>query len=300
MHHLGKSFALGLGALLWTALALSQAPPPNLVVLPPLPTGPGTYTYIHLFDAARSHPEKLPVVLLRRVPDGVLVKHPRVYRSGGDYSVEVGRLAPGRYDAAYYDIAGGSWSGRPPKGFLAVQRVVAWIVDGGRVLQCVAGALLHHGRPQEIQRLDAGTTAGWLRTGETFFAFPVSEIPSSGRPVCRFYGLPSAGLDSHFFSADPDECAAVREKWHDAWSLETPAAFGVVGSTSPITCEIDFFQRVYRLYNNRSDANHRYTVSPVIRDTMIAQGWIEEGAQYDGSYEPPYAMCAPLNYIGWR
>jgi len=31
------------------------------------------------------------------------------------------------------------------------------------------------------------------------------------RELCRYYGLPLAGLDSHFYSADADEC--VRLFW---------------------------------------------------------------------------------------
>jgi hypothetical protein len=36
----------------------------------------------------------------------------------------------------------------------------------------------------------------------------------------------------------------------------------------------DTHRPLHRLYNNRADANHRYTVSPAIRDAMIAKGWI--------------------------
>jgi hypothetical protein len=34
---------------------------------------------------------------------------------------------------------------------------------------------------------------------------------------------------------------------------------------------------VYRLFNNRADANHRYTTSIAIRDQMAARGYIAEG-----------------------
>jgi len=44
--------------------------------------------------------------------------------------------------------------------------------------------------------------------------------------VCRLYGLPEAGLDSHFYSIDPDECAVVLERWPSSWTLEASAVFG--------------------------------------------------------------------------
>jgi hypothetical protein len=34
---------------------------------------------------------------------------------------------------------------------------------------------------------------------------------------------------------------------------------------------------VYRLFNNRVDANHRYTTDPAIQAQMVALGYIEEG-----------------------
>jgi hypothetical protein len=45
---------------------------------------------------------------------------------------------------------------------------------------------------------------------------------------------------------------------------------------------------IYRLYDNRPDANHRYTTDAQIRLAMIASGWIPEG------YGPMgVVMCSP-------
>jgi hypothetical protein len=61
----------------------------------------------------------------------------------------------------------------------------------------------------EIDALDAGAIAGWTRTG---FAFGAADSTAAGlNPVCRFY-IPPAHGDSHFLSASPDECAAVRAR----------------------------------------------------------------------------------------
>jgi hypothetical protein len=47
-------------------------------------------------------------------------------------------------------------------------------------------------------------------------------------------------------------------------------------------------QPVYRLWNGRSDSNHRYTIDADVRDAMVARGFVQEG------YGPnPVAMCAP-------
>ena len=45
---------------------------------------------------------------------------------------------------------------------------------------------------------------------------------------------------------------------------------------------------VYRVWDNRADTNHRYTVSRTIRDQMVAAGWIAEGYGNDA-----VIMCSP-------
>lgn len=64
-------------------------------------------------------------------------------------------------------------------------------------------ALLNHyfitGSPAEMAKLDDGTIAGWYRTGGVFLAFDRKAArPASVGPVCRFYGRPDAGLNTHF------------------------------------------------------------------------------------------------------
>jgi hypothetical protein len=46
-----------------------------------------------------------------------------------------------------------------------------------------------------------------------------------------------------------------------------PAAGVCQAGTSP----------VYRVFNNRGGANHRYTANKAIRDQMVARGWVPEG-----------------------
>jgi hypothetical protein len=83
--------------------------------------------------------------------------------------------------------------------------------------------------PAEMAKLDA-EQSGWLRTGGVFLAYGTDPAtrPSNAVPVCRFYGLPQAGLDSHFFSASAQECTEVMQRFGNAWLLETDNAFGVL------------------------------------------------------------------------
>jgi predicted outer membrane repeat protein len=134
----------------------------------------------------------------------------------------------------------------------------------------------------EIQALDAGRFPGWTRTGDTIpVLVDTGQQILATSPVCRFYGLPAAGLDSHFFSATPLECQQVIDRFPGAWLLETTSLFSMhlpadSGACAPGT------DPVFRLFNNRTDVNHRYTTSLATRSQMIAEGWIPEGVGAGG------------------
>jgi hypothetical protein len=128
----------------------------------------------------------------------------------------------------------------------------------------------------EIDALDGGRLAGWARTGQSFNAYGDNAAKSDAAAVCRYYGLPERGLDTHFFSADAAECAAVGERFAADWVLETSAAFRIGGAGPEGACAAGI-KPVYRLFNNRHDANHRYTTSAAIRDDMVARGFALEG-----------------------
>lgn len=125
----------------------------------------------------------------------------------------------------------------------------------------------------EITKLDDGTFAGWARTGRSFKVFTVAATGLS--PVCRFFSTAFAPKSSHFYTASPSECTAV--KANADWQFEAevffvgiPAADGTCGSgTVP----------VYRLYNNGQGAapNHRFTTELQVRAQMIGQNWVPEG-----------------------
>ena len=137
--------------------------------------------------------------------------------------------------------------------------------------------------PAEMANLDAGVTpTKWTRTGRAFKAYAVAQ-PSTSQ-VCRFYIPPSDG-NSHFFGRNSSECAASQQA-HPDFVLEDPnymhVALPAAGNCPANT------QPVYRTFNNRPDANHRYTTDPAVRDAMVAKGWIAEG---DGPDR--VVMCVP-------
>ncbi|HEY1328875.1 MAG TPA: hypothetical protein VGI14_18190 [Casimicrobiaceae bacterium] len=145
----------------------------------------------------------------------------------------------------------------------------------------------------DIDALDSGRIAGWARTGLSFKVFPSAVAGGAGvNAVCRFLIPPEHG-DSHFFSASIDECNAVLAKIgvdpnYSGYVEETPDAFFVaLPDTASGACPAGTIP-VYRLFNNRADANHRYTTDPTVKAAMIARGYVAEGYGPDATI-----MCAP-------
>jgi len=138
--------------------------------------------------------------------------------------------------------------------------------------------------PADIAALDSGALKGWARTGKTFNAY--AQPVAGANPVCRFY-LPPANGDSHFYSASPDECAQVAARFptfvHEAADVMHIALPDTVTGACPAGTV-----RVFRLWNNRADSNHRYTADPAVRVEMLARGYVAEGYGPDATI-----MCAP-------
>ncbi|MGE5105373.1 MAG: hypothetical protein ACM3NZ_11535, partial [Betaproteobacteria bacterium] len=143
--------------------------------------------------------------------------------------------------------------------------------------------------PNEIADLDAGVHAGWARTGQHFTVYDPATPAAGMSPVCRFYS-PAPGIDSHFYSASPAECAEVIARFADVWDEETTNAFGVgLPDAATGACPAGTIP-VYRTWNNRADSNHRFTIDPATAQAMIARGYVAEGY---GPGPLPVAMCAP-------
>jgi hypothetical protein len=136
--------------------------------------------------------------------------------------------------------------------------------------------------PAEIAALDAAPPGGWVRTGKTFATLAATQAGTS--PVCRFYLPPQYG-DSHFYGRGSAECEATHAAY-PGFVYESPAVMYMylptLGVCAPGTIP------VYRVFDNRPDANHRYTIDRSVRDQMVALGWVAEGDGPD-----MVVMCAP-------
>ena len=94
--------------------------------------------------------------------------------------------------------------------------------------------------------------------------------------MCRFYASAAVQINSHWYSANLDECLAVLLNWPGIWNLETAQAFWVQVPDSSGNCPANTLP-VYRFFNNRRDANHRYTVDLSVRRAMQNRAWAAEG-----------------------
>jgi serine protease len=117
-----------------------------------------------------------------------------------------------------------------------------------------------------------------MRTGASFPAYASSGAGLA--TVCRFFGTPGLGVNSHFYTAFDFECAAVKQE--PAWTFEADAFYIAANVT---LCPAST-RPVFRLYNNGmgGDPNHRYTTSWPAINAMQAAGSLLEGV----------AFCAPL------
>ncbi|MFO1307820.1 MAG: hypothetical protein U1F64_05190 [Burkholderiales bacterium] len=141
--------------------------------------------------------------------------------------------------------------------------------------------------PADIAALDSGQIVGWERTGFRFLAY---DAPGPGRsPVCRFYRKPQFG-DSHFYSADPFECARVAVDYAAEWVYESPAIYYVaLPDVATGACPADT-KPVYR-FLNLFEINHRYTTEVTVAQALSATpGWIPEGYGPGPLYP---VMCSP-------
>ena len=142
--------------------------------------------------------------------------------------------------------------------------------------------------PAEMNALDTGHFTGWQRTGMGFNVFDPTDATPMSLPVCRLYGSPGYGLDTHFYSASADECADTLRNWPAHWTLESSNVFrmalpDMVNGICPAGT-----LAVFRTWNRRVDSNHRYTMDPVVQMGMMNHGNVAEGYG-----NPPVAMCSP-------
>jgi hypothetical protein len=129
--------------------------------------------------------------------------------------------------------------------------------------------------PSEIQGILAGIAGDWQLTDQSFKGW-LDNPPPGAAPVCRFYGRPAGGPNSHFFTAEPSECDLVKRS--GGWYYE-----GIGFYITPVNanggCPAGYLQ-VNRAYNQgfpRNDSNHRFSTSDSTMRDMAGEGWVVEG-----------------------
>lgn len=121
--------------------------------------------------------------------------------------------------------------------------------------------------------LSGGAGLGWRDTKDYFMAW--RDASQGAVPVCRFYGTPGKGPNSHFYTADSGECDQVKKD--PGWTYEGIAFYVKLPENK--TCATGTVP-VYRLYNNRwmyNDSNHRFTTDTTVVNAMILKNWVSEG-----------------------
>ena len=142
--------------------------------------------------------------------------------------------------------------------------------------------------PAEVDYLDTGHFPGWQRTGMGFNVFDPADTTGMGVPVCRFYGSPAYGLDTHFYSGSATECADTQRNWPAQWMLESTNVFRIaMPNMMSGACPMGTTP-LFRTWNRRTDSNHRYTM-----DQAVQRGMMGHGGMAEGYGNPPVAMCAP-------
>ncbi len=146
--------------------------------------------------------------------------------------------------------------------------------------------------PVEIAALDGGQFPGWARTGLSFNVYAEGSAVAGFSSVCRFYGSPAAGLDSHFYTASALECQQVLARFPGAWLLESYDVLEVfLPDLNTGQCPAGSIP-IYRAWNQRIDSNHRYTTDASVLQAMVAKGYVAEGY---GPGPTPTAMCSPVD-----
>ena len=231
-----------------------------------------------------------------------------ILNSSSEFDVDLMLIYPDATTYLYDDDSGGGTNARiPGSGYLTLSAAGAYNIVASSPIKFKTGAytlaltgsaptsptttgttviefynanLKHYfitGDSQEAAGIDNGAAGpGWSRTGYEVNAWQTqSEAPATAKAVCRFYGTPGVGPNSHFYTADAGECALVKQD--PGWFYE-----GIALYSQPVqygSCPLGTTP-VYRVYNNRwmyNDSNHRFVTDSIVYQQMIQQGWAPEG-----------------------
>jgi serine protease len=109
----------------------------------------------------------------------------------------------------------------------------------------------------------------------TFRAWPSDALQADAMPVCRFFGAPGYGPNSHFYTAYASECAIVRTDAHwieegATFRARLPSAGGCGAGDVTVV-------RLWLAGDVVTASRHRYVTDPATADQMRAAGWVLEG-----------------------
>ena len=150
--------------------------------------------------------------------------------------------------------------------------------------------LFHDPHAPEIQALDTGVHKGWTRTGLTIQTVDgTSGAGVNSVAVCRFYGNPARGLDSHFYAASKAECDLVKRngRTNGCWSRRRRSAF--MPSTRPLACAPAARRACTGCTTSGPTSIIVTRPIPAVFDSMIAKGYAAEGF---GNPQKPIVFCA--------
>jgi hypothetical protein len=157
--------------------------------------------------------------------------------------------------------------------------------------------------PAEQRNIEnGGAGPGWHRIGYAFEAWLPGSQPAASAPVCRFYGVPGLGPNSHFFTADANECAAVQRDV--GWLLESRSVFHIPSGDGVNPAEVNGSVYVTRWYNNRfgsNDSNHRMNSNLWAIGHHCVFAWKNEGVVFpvnDPSVQ--YIGMSSFDTCGWN
>ena len=140
--------------------------------------------------------------------------------------------------------------------------------------------------PVETAILDANIDIpGWQRTGIEFGAYASADDNTDALPVCRFFGTPGIGPNSHFYTADANECALTKQ--NPDWIFETVAFYIPVPAVSGTGSCAGAAQPVYRSFypgKVKSESNHRFLPDLTMHERMAGASLLEG-----------VVMCSPLS-----
>lgn len=143
------------------------------------------------------------------------------------------------------------------------------------------------GRPDEQYVLD--NTSGFQRSGATFQAKSAlaSDLTAAEDAVCRYYiSITSPFTSSHFYGFKATDCATIASGIaagtvngfsNEGYDFATYKA--ATSTTCPTAAPVPVY-RSFRTAANGKTPNHRYTTSSTSRDSMTAQGWVNEGIAF--------------------